>query len=85
MTVNLSAESTGDKASMKSLLCGHVAGAIPGAGAREGALSFARDGVCFLDESHGVTGSVMQILMEVLETNQHSPFWCGGASTFSAL
>ncbi len=74
VTVNLSSESTGDKSAMKSLLCGHVAGAIAGGSAREGALSFARDGVCFLDESHGVTGSVMQVLMEVLESNQFLPF-----------
>lgn len=72
--VNLSAESTDDKASMKSLLCGHVAGSIAGSGAREGALSFAQDGVCFLDESHGVTGSVMQVLMEALDSGQFMPF-----------
>jgi transcriptional regulator with GAF, ATPase, and Fis domain len=74
IAVNLSSESTGDKAAMKSLLCGHVAGSIAGSGAREGALSYAEDGVCFLDESHGVTGTVMQILMEVLENNQFLPF-----------
>jgi len=74
VTVNLNSESTGDKASMKSLLCGHVAGSMPGAQTREGALSFARDGVCFLDESHGATGSVMQVLMEVLENAQFLPF-----------
>jgi hypothetical protein len=74
VTVNLNSESTGDKASMKSLLCGHVAGSMPGAQTREGALSFARDGVCFLDESHGATGSVMQVLMEVLENSQFLPF-----------
>ncbi len=74
ITVNLNSESTGDKASMKSLLCGHVAGSSPGAQTREGALSFARDGVCFLDESHGATGSVMQVLMEVLENGQFLPF-----------
>lgn len=74
VTVNLSSENTGDKGSMKSLLCGHVSGAIPGAPSREGALSFARDGVCFLDESHGATGTVMQVLMEVLESGQFMPF-----------
>lgn len=74
VTVNLSAESTGDKAAMKSLLCGHVTGAFPGASSREGALSFAKEGVCFLDESHGVTGAVMQVLMEVLENGQYMPF-----------
>lgn len=74
VTVNLNAESTGDKTSMKSLICGHVAGSTPGAQTREGALSFARDGVCFLDESHGTTGVVMQILMEVLENSQFLPF-----------
>ncbi|MCC6954770.1 MAG: sigma 54-interacting transcriptional regulator [Deltaproteobacteria bacterium] len=74
VTVNLSSENTGDKGSMKSLLCGHVTGAIPGAPSREGALSFARDGVCFLDESHGATGTVMQVLMEVLESGQFLPF-----------
>lgn len=74
VTINLNAESTGDKAAMKSLLCGHVTGAFPGASAREGALSFAKDGVCFLDESHGVTGVVMQVLMEVLDSNQYFPY-----------
>ncbi len=74
VTINLNAESTGDKAAMKSLLCGHVTGSFPGASAREGALSFAKDGVCFLDESHGVTGVVMQVLMEVLDSNQYYPF-----------
>lgn len=82
IAVNLSAESTGDKAAMKSLLCGHVAGSIAGTGAREGALAFAEDGVCFLDESHGVTGVVMQILMECLENNQFLPF---GATKKRAL
>ena len=74
VTINLTAESTDDKAAMKSLLCGHVVGAFPGAAAREGAFSFARDGVCFLDESHGVTGVVMQVLMEVLDSGQFLPF-----------
>ena len=74
VTVNLNSESTGDKASMKSLLCGHVAGSMPGAQTREGAFSFARDGVTFLDESHGATGSVMQVMMEVLENSQFLPF-----------
>jgi len=74
VTINLNSESTGDKASMKSLICGHVAGSSPGAQTREGALSFARDGVCFLDESHGATGVVMQVLMEVLENNQFLPY-----------
>jgi hypothetical protein len=72
--VNLTSESTGDKMAMKSLLCGHVAGSYPGAGTREGALSFARDGVCFLDETHGVTGVVMQVLMEVLDSGQYLPY-----------
>lgn len=80
--VNLTAESTGDKASMKSLLCGHVSGAFPGSGSREGALAFARNGVCFLDESHGVTGVVMQVLMEVLDSGQFLPF---GATAKRAL
>jgi DNA-binding NtrC family response regulator len=74
VVVNLTAESTTDKASMKSLLCGHVSGAFPGSGAREGALSFAQQGVCFLDESHGVSGVVMQVLMEVLDSGQFMPF-----------
>lgn len=74
VAVNLTAESTGDKESMKSLLCGHVPGAMAGANSREGALSFAADGVCFLDESHGVTGVVMQVLMEVLDSGQFLPF-----------
>lgn len=74
VTVNLNSESTGDKAAMKSLLCGHVTGAIAGGGSREGAFSFARDGVCFLDESHGVTGVVMQVLMEALDSGQYLPY-----------
>ena len=74
VAVNLTAESTGDKESMKSLICGHVPGAMPGANSREGALSFAADGVCFLDESHGVTGVVMQVLMEVLDSGQYLPY-----------
>lgn len=81
-TVNLTAESTGDKESMKSLLCGHVTGAISGGGSREGALSHANDGVAFLDESHGVTGVVMQVLMEVLDSGQFLPF---GATKKRAL
>lgn len=74
VTVNLAAESTGDKAAMKSLLCGHVSGAFPGAGSRSGAFSHARDGVCFLDESHGVSGSVMEVLMEALDSRQYLPY-----------
>jgi len=74
VTINLTAESTGDKESMKSLLCGHVTGAIAGGGSREGALSHAGEGVAFLDESHGVTGVVMQVLMEVLDSGQFLPF-----------
>lgn len=82
VSVNLTAESTGDKESMKSLLCGHVTGAFSGASSREGALSFAADGVAFLDESHGVTGVVMQVLMEVLDSGQFLPF---GATKKRAL
>ena len=74
VTVNLSAESTDDKAAMKSLLCGHVSGAFPGAGSRTGAFSHAREGVCFLDESHGVSGSVMEVLMEALDSGQYLPY-----------
>ena len=74
VTVNLTAESTGDKSSMKSLLCGHVTGAFPGSGSREGASAFAGEGVCFLDESHGVTEVVMEVLMEVLDSGQFLPF-----------
>jgi transcriptional regulator with AAA-type ATPase domain len=74
VSVNLAAENTGDKAAVKSLLCGHVAGAFPGAGARIGAFTQARDGVCFLDESHGVTGPVMEVLMEALDNSQYLPF-----------
>jgi len=74
VAVNLNAESTDDKGAMKSLLCGHVTGAFPGAAGREGALSHAAEGVCFLDESHGVTGVVMQVLMEVLDSGQFLPF-----------
>ncbi len=70
VAVNLTAESTDDKTAMKSLLCGHVAGSL-GPHSREGALAFAEDGVCFLDESHGVTGVVMQVLMEVLDSGQY--------------
>ncbi len=74
VSVNLAAENTGDKAAVKSLLCGHVAGAFPGAGARIGAFTQARDGVCFLDESHGVMGPVMEVLMEALDNSQYLPF-----------
>lgn len=74
VSVNLAAENTGDKGAVKSLLCGHVAGAFPGAGARIGAFTQARDGVCFLDESHGVMGPVMEVLMEALDNGQYLPF-----------
>lgn len=74
VSVNLAAENTGDKSAVKSLLCGHVAGAFPGAGARIGAFTQARDGVCFLDESHGVIGPVMEVLMEALDNGQYLPF-----------
>lgn len=74
VTVNLAAETTGDKAAVKSLLCGDVAGA----GARSGAFLQARDGVCFLDESHGVPGSVMGVLMEALDSGQYLP--AGGSA-----
>ena len=74
IAVNLSAESTGDKEAMKSLLCGHVAGSFPGASSREGAFSFSEGGVTFLDESHGATGTVMQVLMEALDSGQYLPF-----------
>lgn len=74
VTVNLTAESTGNKEAMKSLLCGHVTGAMGGVAAREGALSYAGEGVAFLDESHGVTGVVIQVLMEVLDSGQFLPF-----------
>ncbi|MGH8460637.1 MAG: sigma 54-interacting transcriptional regulator [Stenotrophobium sp.] len=74
VSVNLSAENTGDKAAIKSLLCGHVSGAFPGAGSRTGAFAHARDGVCFLDESHGVTGAVMEVLMEALDNGQYLPY-----------
>ncbi len=73
VSVNLAAENTGDKAAVKSLLCGHVSGAFPGAGARVGAFTHARDGVCFLDESHGVSGPVMEVLMEALDGGQFLP------------
>ncbi len=78
VSVNLAAENTGDKAAVKSLLCGHVSGAFPGAGARTGAFSHARDGVCFIDESHGMSGAVMETLMEALDNGQYLPF---GASS----
>lgn len=73
VSVNLASENTGDKAAVKSLLCGHVSGAFPGAGARHGAFQTARDGVCFLDESHGVMGAVMEVLMEALDNGQFLP------------
>lgn len=82
VTCNLSSESTDDKAAMKSLLCGHVSGAFPGAGSRTGAFAHARDGVCFLDESHGVSGSVMEVLMEALDSGQYLPY---GASAKQPL
>lgn len=74
VSVNLSAENTGDKAAVKSLLCGHVSGAFPGAAGRTGAFAHARDGVCFLDESHGVMGAVMEVLMEALDSGQYLPY-----------
>lgn len=73
VTVNLLAENTGNKESVKSLLCGHVAGAFPGAGARNGAFATAQDGTCFLDEGHGITGPVMEVLMEALDSGQFLP------------
>lgn len=82
VSINLAAENTGDKAAIKSLLCGHVSGAFPGAGARTGAFTHARDGVTFLDESHGVTGAVMEVLMEALDSGQYLPF---GASAKQQL
>jgi len=74
VTVNLASEATGDKAAMKSLLCGHVSGAFPGAGSRVGAFDHARDGVCFIDEAHGVAGAVMEVLMEALDSAQYLPY-----------
>ncbi|WP_052368205.1 sigma 54-interacting transcriptional regulator [Algiphilus aromaticivorans] len=74
VSVNLLAEDTNDKSAIKSLLCGHVPGAFPGAGARVGSFDIARDGVCFLDESHGVMGSVMETLMEALDNGQYMPY-----------
>jgi DNA-binding NtrC family response regulator len=82
VSVNLAAENTGDKAAVKSLLCGHVSGAFLGAGSRTGAFSHARDGVCFIDESHGITGPVMEVLMEAFDTGQFLPF---GASAKQPL
>lgn len=82
VSINLAAENTGDKSAVKSLLCGHVTGAFPGAGARMGAFTHARDGVCFLDESHGVSGVVMEVLMEALDNGQYLPF---GASAKQPL
>jgi len=74
VSVNLLAEDTGDKSAVKSLLCGHVPGAFPGAGGRAGAFDIAQDGVCFLDESHGVMGAVMETLMEALDNAQYMPY-----------
>lgn len=82
VSINLAAENTGDKAAVKSLLCGHVSGAFPGAGARTGAFTHARDGVCFLDESHGIIGPVMEVLMEALDNGQYLPY---GASAKQQL
>lgn len=82
VSVNLAAENTGDKAAVKSLLCGHVSGAFPGAGARTGAFTHAREGVCFIDESHGITGPVMEVLMEAFDNGQYLPF---GASAKQPL
>jgi len=82
VSVNLAAESIGDKAAIKSLLCGHVSGAFPGAGARTGAFQHARDGVCFLDESHEINGAVMEVLMEALDNGQYLPY---GASAKQPL
>lgn len=74
VAVNLLAENTRDKAAIKSLLCGHVAGAFPGAGARTGAFTQARDGVCFIDESHDISGPVMEVLMEAFDNGQYLPY-----------
>lgn len=82
VSVNLAAENTGDKGAVKSLLCGHVSGAFPGAGARVGAFLHARDGVCFLDESHQISGAVMEVLMEALDSGQYLPY---GASAKQPL
>jgi transcriptional regulator with AAA-type ATPase domain len=82
VSVNLAAENTGDKAAVKSLLCGHVSGAFPGAGARVGAFQHSRDGVCFLDESHQISGAVMEVLMEALDNGQYLPY---GASAKQPL
>ncbi|GAC1627495.1 MAG: hypothetical protein NVS9B10_16540 [Nevskia sp.] len=82
VSINLAAENTGDKAAIKSLLCGHVSGAFPGAGSRTGAFQHARDGVCFLDESHEISGAVMEVLMEALDNGQYLPF---GASAKQPL
>jgi len=82
VSINLAAENTGDKAAIKSLLCGHVSGAFPGAGSRTGAFQHARDGVCFLDESHEISGAVMEVLMEALDNGQYLPY---GASAKQPL
>jgi len=82
VSINLAAENVGDKAAIKSLLCGHVSGAFPGAGARTGAFQHARDGVCSLDESHEISGAVMEVLMEALDNGQYLPY---GASAKQPL
>ena len=82
VSVNLSAENTGDKAAIKSLLCGHLSGSFPGAAARTGAFTVARDGVCFLDEAQGIHGGVMETLMEALDNGQYLPL---GASAKQSL
>jgi len=78
VSVNLMAENTRDKAAIKSLLCGHVSGAFAGASARTGSFTQARDGVCFIDESHDISGPVMEVLMEALDNGQYLPY---GASS----
>ncbi len=73
VTVNLAAEASDDKAATKSRLCGQVSGAFAGAESRAGAFLQARDGVCFLDEAHRLSGPVMDVLMETLDCNQYLP------------
>src|SRR3546814_16130911 len=71
VSVNLAAENTGEKAAVKSLLCGHVSGAFPGAGSRTGAFTHARDGVRFTVENQGIDGPVMEVLMEACDHDQY--------------
>lgn len=74
VALNLGAEVGDGKLDVKSLLCGHVAGAFPGAGSRQGAFELAGKGVCFLDGSHGTPGGTLEVLMDALDSGQYLPY-----------